>query len=154
MSISVRSVDVCNCSALRKATRHVTQFYDAMLRAARLNAAQYSLMKTLARQEGPTELWRLAEMLVMERSALARNLKLLERQGLVMVAVAATDLRRRQISLTADGHARLIVAKPAWEKAQMLFSGALGRDRSDALRELLADAKSANFAADGCHGHR
>lgn len=79
-------LDVVNCTSatLRKATRVVTQVYDGALRPVGLRATQFNLLATLA-ISGDTPLTRLAEMLVMNRTTLTRNLKPLVGKGLICV---------------------------------------------------------------------
>ena len=67
-------VALCTCANLRKATRVITQAFDAALQPTGLKATQFTVLATLARQgDGPLTL--LAESLVMDRTTLTRNLK-------------------------------------------------------------------------------
>src|SRR5271170_7584973 len=77
--------ELCNCLALRQATRHVTQFYDQCLAPAGLRTTQFSILARL-RRLGPVTISALAADLVMDRTTLGRNLQPLEREGLVAVA--------------------------------------------------------------------
>ena len=36
--------EICNCLALRQATRHVTQFYDRFLASSGLRTTQFSIL--------------------------------------------------------------------------------------------------------------
>src|SRR5919106_4818042 len=74
----------CACFNLRKATRAVTQLYDDALRPSGLRCTQFSLL-TLLRASGTVAMTELAEDAVMDRTTLARNLDILEREGLVRV---------------------------------------------------------------------
>ena len=78
---------------------------------------------------------RLAEMMVMDRSTLARNLKPLEKRGLLTVSEGA-DRRVRTVSVTPEGQSLLEQAIPLWEAAQTRLVGSIGPDRFD---RLLAD---------------
>src|ERR1700758_603334 len=75
---------VCNGTALRKATRRVSQLYDAVLSPCGLRSTQRSILIHIARTGTPT-MGDLAAALVLDRSALAHNLKPLERDGFVAV---------------------------------------------------------------------
>ncbi len=91
----------CTCANMRKASRVVTQSFDAALRLAGLKATQFTLLATLSKR-GDLPLTRLAEALVMDRTALTRNLKPLVGKGNVR-ADRHEDQRVRRISLTDAG---------------------------------------------------
>src|SRR6478736_6388892 len=61
--------EVCNCLALRQATRHVTQFYDRFLASSGLRTTQFSILIRL-RLAGPMSINALAKSLVMDRTTL------------------------------------------------------------------------------------
>jgi len=63
----------CACFNLRKVTRGVTQLYDEMLRPAGLRVTQFSLLVAVRVAE-PVGVTRLAELTVMDRTTLTRNL--------------------------------------------------------------------------------
>ena len=146
---------VCNGLALRKAVRRVGQLYDAVLAPSGLRASQRSLLVHVGRGRAPT-LTALAQALVLDRSALARNLKPLEREGLVEVFVDAEDRRVRRVRLTSSGKARLARSHRLWQQAQARFEAAYGPERSAALRlalaELVTDAFSEAFVRSADRG--
>jgi len=72
--------ELCNCLALRQASRHVTQFYDQFLAAAGLRTTQFSILARL-RRLGPMTISVLAADLVMDRTTLGRNLQPLGARG-------------------------------------------------------------------------
>src|SRR5262245_3449900 len=100
------AVEVCNCLALREAARHVSQLYDRCLAPSGLRATQYSILARL-RHAGPLTVNALAASLVMDRTALGRAVRPLERDGLVAVTIGGRDRRRRELRLTDAGAARL-----------------------------------------------
>jgi DNA-binding MarR family transcriptional regulator len=89
----------------------------------------------------------LSEALVMDRSALAHNLKPLERDGLIAVKVDPHDRRSRLVALTKRGAARLEESKTLWELAQRRFEAAFGTKRAAELRQTLAVIASPQFEA-------
>src|SRR6202021_3362568 len=97
---------VCNCTALRKATRRVSQLYDSALEPCGLRATQRTILSQIARTGSPA-MGELAEALVMDRGALTHNLKPLERDGLVKITTDPDDRRNRILALPAGGGARL-----------------------------------------------
>jgi DNA-binding MarR family transcriptional regulator len=127
-------LDVCACSNLRKATRAITQLYDEALRPAGLRATQLSLLTACGNLE-PVTVGYLAHAVVMDRTTLARDLKPLEREGLIKIATGQ-DQRERRITLTARGHRALARAFPLWEKAQADVVQGIGSER---LQRLLSD---------------
>jgi DNA-binding MarR family transcriptional regulator len=136
----------CNCTALRKASRRISQLYDTALASGGLKATQRAILAQIGRSE-LTTVGKLAEALVMDPGALAHTLKPLERDGLVVIEVDPTDRRNRQISLTRRGRAKLAETDALWEKAQRGFEAALGRAQSESLREALSFLTSNAFVA-------
>jgi DNA-binding MarR family transcriptional regulator len=53
----------------------------------------------------------------LDQSTLSRNLRSLERDGLVEIAAAGKDLRRRAVWLTEKGARDLETALPIWRQA-------------------------------------
>jgi len=136
----------CNCTALRKATRRVSQLYDTALAPSGLKSTQRTILAQLGRSE-PVTVGQLAEALVMDAGALAHTLKPLERDRLVSVTVDPHDRRSRLIKLTRQGRARLAESDVLWAKAQRGFEAAFGRVESDALRQALQLLVSDRFSS-------
>jgi len=136
----------CNCLALRQATRHVTQFYDQFLTPVGLRATQYSILARLHRR-GAMTINALAAELVMDRTTLGRNVRPLQRDGLVAIGPGKTDRRRKELRLTPSGLARFEAAQKGWTKAQTGFERNFGVRRAKALRVLLEDAASRELTA-------
>jgi DNA-binding MarR family transcriptional regulator len=135
---------VCNSTALRKATRRVSQLYDAVLAPCGLRSTQRSILIHIARAGRPS-MGELAESLVLDRSALAHNLKPLERDGFVAVVVDPKDRRSHLVELTALGKAKLKESMQLWEKAQHRFETAFGSEQASVLRRSLALIASNDF---------
>lgn len=137
--------DACTCFNLRKAARAVTQLYDDALRPSGLRATQFSLLTTigLARRVSISEL---ADLAVMDRTTLARNLTLLEREGLIR-SEAGDDARVREVSLTPTAREKLAVARACWLKIQGQMVDRLGNGRTERLLGDLSAAVGAAQAA-------
>jgi hypothetical protein len=75
-------VKACNCLAVRRAARHITQFYDQLLAPSGLRTTQRSLLAKL-RRLGPMTINALAAEIVMDRTKLGRNILPSERDGLI-----------------------------------------------------------------------
>jgi len=136
--------EVCNCLALREATRHVTQFYDRLLAPSGLRTTQFSILIRL-RLEGPTTINALAKRLVMDRTTLGRNILPLERGGLIEIVPDSVDRRSKVVRLTEAGAARLRAARAGWTQAQKNFETAFGRRRATQLRNLLHAVTETEF---------
>jgi DNA-binding MarR family transcriptional regulator len=134
----------CNCTALRKATRRVSQLYDAALEPCGLRTTQRAILSQIART-GTPPLGELAEALVMDRGALTHNLKPLERDRLVKIEIDPQDRRNRLVALTASGRARLAQSEALWQRAQLGFERGFGAAKSSALRKALEFLTSEDF---------
>lgn len=142
---AVPSENRCNVTVLRKATRRVSQLYDAMLAPTGLRSTQRAILVNVARQGSPT-MSELAAALVLDRSALNHNLKPLERNGLLRVTVDPDDRRSRRIRLSKRGEAKLKESLEGWEQAQQRFEAAFGTKESTALRASLQLIASLDFS--------
>lgn len=137
-------ISPCNGTALRKATRRVSQLYDAVLAPSGLRSTQRSILIHIARAGTPT-MGELAVALVLDRSALAHNLKPLERDGFVGITADPRDRRSRLVGLTALGEAKLRESQALWQSAQDRFEAAFGADEARVLRRTLAKIASTEF---------
>lgn len=136
---------VCNGAALRKATRRITQLYDAALAPCGLSVSQRSILLHIARGGRPT-MTELAHAMVLDRSALARNIQPLERDGYLIQTRDELDGRSRRVELTQAGRAKLAESNRLWRRAQDRFETVYGTERAAALRFSLAEIYSDEFA--------
>jgi DNA-binding MarR family transcriptional regulator len=125
----------CNNLALRQAARQVSQLYDRYMAEVGLRGTQYSLLSKLNRI-GPMPIGKLADVMVMDRTALSRAIGPLERHGLVTVG-EGPNKRTRRVALTAAGEAKFRAAQVQWRKAQKVFENAFGADNAASLRTTL-----------------
>ena len=128
----------CHCQSLRQATRRVTAFYDAAMAPHGLRISQFSIMARLYRN-GPRGIQALAAELVMDRTTLGRNVRPLERDGLLCVVPDPTDRRSRLLAVTPRGAELVIAARPAWMAAQAEFEARFGTEPASALQSALRD---------------
>ena len=76
--------DRCNCTALRKASRRMSQFYDSTLVPSGLRSTQFAMLAELDRRaDTPPTIRELSEALVMDQSTIGQNLRPLGREGLI-----------------------------------------------------------------------
>ena len=110
------AVDACAGWASRLAARRITNFLEERMAGSGLSLAQFGLMAQIAAAPDDT-LGALAERTGLDQSTLSRNLRGLETAGLVEIAVAEEDQRRRAVWLTEQGARRLEAALPTWHEA-------------------------------------
>lgn len=127
----------CTCFSLRKAARVVTQLFDKMMIPSGLLVTQFTILGVVAGMKEST-MNQLAQYLVMDRTTLTRNLKPLEREGLIQIN-PGLDKRTRLISLTQKGARALENALPFWEQAQASIMLQLGQERWETLMLQLSD---------------
>lgn len=106
----------CACFNLRKTTRAVTQYYDRFLIPTGLRTTQFTILAAL-KTLSETPLTHLAEILVMDRTTLTRNLGPLEREGMIEIR-PGEDRRKRIAAITKTGEKALEKAIPLWSRAQ------------------------------------
>lgn len=130
----------CTCGNLRKTSRIITQLYDEFLQPSGLLATQFHLLGAVGVNDS-IAVTPLADQLGMDPTTLARNLKPLERSGLVEIA-KGTDKRTRVVRLTPKGKETLVNAYPLWEQAQAFVISKIGADRQQAMLDEWADLVS------------
>jgi DNA-binding MarR family transcriptional regulator len=131
-------MDRCHCDTLRLAARKISARYDAALRPVGISVAQFALLWKIRRAGQPslTEIGRIAGL---DRSTIGRNVRVLEKAGLVSVT-AGKDQREATVRLSERGTSLLADAEPLWSKAQAEIEALLGRDGVVVLRRLAGAA--------------
>jgi DNA-binding MarR family transcriptional regulator len=122
--------EICNCAALRQATRRVTRLYDDALAPVGLGVNQFSI---------------LARLLVMDRSTLGHLLRPLEKRGFVKLEVSERDRRSRLVALTRAGKAAVDKARPRWAAAQRRFESTFGKEIALEFRTVLKEIATAEY---------
>jgi DNA-binding MarR family transcriptional regulator len=136
---------VCACATVRRASRAVTQLYDAWLRAHGIEGPQFSLLAMLDRV-GPSSQATMGRRFDLDKTTLSRNLRLLKQRGWIGFSTGF-DARERRVTLTAMGRRRLEAARPAWRSAQEELRAALGgRDWDRTLRAIDSMTRAARIA--------
>ena len=134
----------CAFHNLRRASRAVTQVFDAYFDEIGLKATQYTVLAVLAHAgDAPPTVTALAESLVLEQSSLSRNLAVLERLGHVKLAPGPADRRERIVTLTRTGRAMLAKGYPVWKRAQAAIAQELDGDLEGHLKALRRMTRSA-----------
>ena len=130
----------CNCAALRRAARRISNFYDSELAPAGLRATQFAIL-ALVNELEQASVNSVAEKLGLDRTTAGKNLRPLEKAGLISVSASKNDARQHAISLTKAGFATLKQAVPLWKKAQTRFETANGAAKTTQLRTMLRELK-------------
>jgi DNA-binding MarR family transcriptional regulator len=123
---------------MRKASRRVSQLYDAALAPAGLKATQFAILSEIDRRaDDPPTMHELAHAMVLDRSTLGQNLRPLERDRLVAWEPSDADRRRKLVILTEQGRAKRMQAGSLWRAAQERFERTIGKAESASLRRIL-----------------
>ncbi len=123
-----RLATACVCSNLRRATRAVTNYYDGLLgQVSDLRVSQVIVL-TVLYLAGPQTINELAEMMVLDRTTVGRNLRPLAQQGLLTLT-SGSDQRTRVVTLTAQGEETLLRVLPQWEQVQAHMVAQMGQEQ-------------------------
>jgi DNA-binding MarR family transcriptional regulator len=109
---------------LRRATRALSALYDRILEPSGLHGNQFTLLIPPYLKPGLT-INQLAQLSGLDRTTLARNLRLLEERRLLTLR-PGEDQRTRVVHLTEPGRRALVQVLPLWERAQQQVAAALG----------------------------
>lgn len=112
----------CYCANIRWISREVTQFYKNLIEPSGIYSTQYTLL-SLLKIEGSLTMSQFARLSHLDRTTLVRNLKSLEKDGLIAYTHDGTSIKL--VQLTAKGREKLVDADPRWDKAQGLFRAQL-----------------------------
>jgi len=130
--------DQCLCFRARRASRSLTRVYDEALRPLGIQATQLTLLNVIAMsREAGGMMSEVAEYLAMDGTTLSRNLRPLERAGLVRMKRIAADGRVRVAQLTPAGRRLIEHALPLWKRAHQRVVAALGPAAAAELRDRL-----------------
>lgn len=127
----------CACFNVRRVSRQLAQLYDRALEPSGLKNTQFTVL-AVASVAGPISITELSRLLDLDRTTLTRNLRIMEREGLVVVG-SGKDARSKTITVSAAGMSRLQMATPLWRSAQAKILRRFGRDRWGSLRAELQD---------------
>jgi DNA-binding MarR family transcriptional regulator len=129
--LDMTSVENCACFNVRRISRVITQFFDAEVRRHGIRPTQTPILGALKAKDG----WGMAELsewLGMERTTLLRNLRPLQRDGLVRAKGGGRG-GHVELEITHKGRTALAKTLPAWRSAQDKVVAILGRERWSAV---------------------
>lgn len=116
--------DTCMGIRVRRVSRVVGNHYDEYLKPVGLKGTQFTLLNAINLYPSST-ISRLADLMLLDRTTLNRNLKPLEREGLIRSG-HGKDLRTRTLELTPQGVEVLQGALPLWLDAQSAVIDIMG----------------------------
>ena len=125
----------CYCTTICRASNAVMDLYDTALAQAGITAKQYALLVNLERIESAS-IAELAEHVNLERSTVARNLKLLISKGW-LDDISAKNKKRHIYAVTDFGKHQIEISKPIWESCQRVIQTILGAETAQRLIETL-----------------
>ncbi|MEK6155473.1 MarR family transcriptional regulator [Flavobacteriaceae bacterium 3-367] len=124
-------LEQCIGSRLRKLSRIADGYIRGGLTDSGVTENQMTILFTM-HELGRVEQGKLGEVLCLERSTVSRNIKILERKGLV----GKTDDYRPHVELTAEGNQLVVQLIPKWEKAMDRLMELLGDGGMDPIEKL------------------
>jgi DNA-binding MarR family transcriptional regulator len=142
----VEMLGACFCGNLRRAARIVTRVYEEEYRTVGFTGAtQFGVLRVLKRS-GAMRQRDLGEILAVDETTLTRTLRPLLAKAWIRLDEGA-DRREKLVSLTKAGERQIVVAQPAWERAQARIKKALPARLWDALMEGLPEVAKAGEKA-------
>lgn len=136
--LDMASVENCVCFNIRRVSRLITQFFDAEVRRNGLRPTQTPILRAL-QAKSEWSMAELSEWLGMERTTLLRNLRPLQRDGLVRVKGGGRG-SHVNLEITEKGRKALAKMLPSWRSAQDKVVATLGKGRWSMIITDLADA--------------
>ena len=131
----------CVCGNVRRASRVITQFYDACFQGSGYTIAQFGLLNALAITKIATQA-QLGAILSIDPTTLSRNLRPLLRKKWIR-RIPGSDRREQYVQLTALGRKQFKQARPTWLRAQARVRESLGDESWNHLQALLTKAVEA-----------
>jgi len=127
--VQQHDLESCACFNVRKSARVITKHFDEALQQLELKPTQFTILAVLSSVDAIT-VTDLADFMILDRTTLTRNLRPLEKQGMIKTG-AGEDRRTRMISLSKKGLNKLEKAIPLWKQAQKDVTKYMGNNRFD-----------------------
>lgn len=126
----------CLCRRVQHASRAIGRRFDEAFRPIGINNWQFTLLMSLTPKD-PQTINEVAAALGMDRTTTTKNLRPLERRGLVEIRADAHDGRVRRIVLTQAGRELLSDAMTRWARVNTEVAASLSEDEIGQLRDAL-----------------
>jgi DNA-binding MarR family transcriptional regulator len=131
-----QATETCLCGYIQRASRALGKRFDRHMRPLGLNNWQFSLLMAV-NLSSPPSVGGLSEILGMDHTTTTKNLRLLQRRGLVALRRDLEDARVRRVALTPAGRALLTRAVPRWRAVNDATIAKLTADQLACLRSAL-----------------
>jgi len=141
--LDLNSMENCVCFNLRWVSRAFSHFFVGELNHHGLLPTQTPILGLLAARP-EASMAEVSDWLAMDRTTLVRNLRPLERDGLVKAAGKGRG-NKVSLSITTKGRHTLAKFLPDWQVAQQKIIKTLGKER---WTEILRDLERAALALD------
>jgi DNA-binding MarR family transcriptional regulator len=142
-----RILENCTCMHIRRSSRAVTQYYDAVLAPSGISSSQLTLLATISLDQLQS-LKQVADRIGMTPSSLTHMLKPMFEQDLVENEIG-TNKKTKHLVLTDRGMRTLKLATPLWECAQEELVAKIGeRDWQDLIDKLAVVSQVPTVIAD------
>ena len=125
------NVEHCIGNRLRCLSRIVDKDFRSRLKDFGITESQLSMLFALTKL-GKVEQGKIGEALVLERSTVSRNVKLLEKKGILTKTIDY----RPEIELTTKGHNLVQMIIPVWESLMDTFMEKLGNEGLGSIKLL------------------
>ncbi|MEH6535034.1 MAG: MarR family winged helix-turn-helix transcriptional regulator [Psychroserpens sp.] len=125
------NVEHCIGNRLRCLSRIVDKDFRSSLKDFDITESQLSILFALTKL-GKVEQGKIGEALVLERSTVSRNVKLLEKREIL---TKTTDYRP-EIELTTKGHNLIQAIMPVWESLMDTFMAKIGNEGLENIKSL------------------
>ena len=140
-------IENCTCMHIRRSSRAVTQYYDAVLAPSGISSSQLTLLAAISLDQAQS-LKQLADQIGMTPSSLTHMLKPMFEQDLVENEIG-TNKKTKHLMLTDRGMRTLKLAIPLWEHAQEELVAKIGEsDWQDLIEKLAVVSQVPNVIAD------
>jgi len=126
----------CLCRRVQHASRTIGKRFDEAFRPVGLNNWQFTMLMALAHAASQT-INQIAGELGMDRTTTTKNLRPLERRGLVTIRTDNKDARVRRVSLTEEGRQLLEDALARWRAVNEEVSAGLSKEQLMTVRSAL-----------------
>lgn len=128
----------CPAMRARQASRALGKIFDEALRPLGLQLSQLPLLCAAAMAgEAGASIGALARGIVIDPTTLTRNVRPLEKAGLLRVARSPQDKRTRMVFLTRSGERMIERTFPAWQRALEESKATFGERRIEEVRAQL-----------------
>lgn len=127
----------CTCRNIRMTARVTTQYFDKIFLEAGIKAAQFALLSDIS-SHGTITINELAEILLMDQTTVTRNIENLRKLNYVYVE-QGRDLRKKYVSISKNGHAKLQEALPLWLEAQENLISQIGEHKYEEFLNTLGE---------------